>query len=60
MSDLQRLFVLLIRWYQSPYQDAVYLRDLIHTNHTYLVLLEDWASRGFLPPRFSMLSHIKQ
>ncbi|KAK7090139.1 protein timeless-like [Littorina saxatilis] len=60
MGDLQRLFILLIRWQRSPYLDGVYLRDLIHTNHTYLLLLEDWVSRGYLPPRFTMLSHIKQ
>ncbi|KAL8612338.1 hypothetical protein ACOMHN_020157 [Nucella lapillus] len=60
MGDLQRLFILLIRWHQYPCQDVVYLRDLIHTNHTYLLLLEEWASRGYLPQQFSMLSHVKQ
>ncbi|XP_076436066.1 protein timeless-like [Babylonia areolata] len=60
MADLQRLFVLLIRSHQAPCQEVVYLRDLIHTNHTYLLLLEEWVSQGYLPQHFSMLSHVKQ
>ena len=60
MGDLQRLFILLIRSHQSPHQDTVYLRDLIHTNHTYLFLLEEWLAQGCVPSRFSMLAHIKQ
>ena len=59
MGDLRRLFILLLRSHQAPY-DMVYLRDLIHTNHTYLLLLEEWVSRGYVPSTFSMLSHIKQ
>ena len=59
MADLRRLFILLLRSHQSPY-DMVYLRDLIHANNTYLLLLEDWVSQGYIPAPFSMLSHIKQ
>lgn len=60
MGDLQRLFILLIHAHQSPPQDFVYLRDLVHTNHIYLLLLENWATRGYTPRRFSMLLHVQQ
>ena len=59
MEGLRRLFILLLRSHESPY-DMVYLRDLINTNHTYLLLLEEWISRGYVSSTLSMLSHIKQ
>ncbi|XP_059163645.1 protein timeless-like [Physella acuta] len=62
MTDLHNLFILLIRQHIPKQQNAVYLRDLIQTNHVLMLMIEEWLSQGFIGEHcgFSMLSHVKQ
>ncbi|KAI8743685.1 protein timeless isoform X1, partial [Biomphalaria glabrata] len=62
MTDLHNLFVLLIGRYISEEQNVVYLRDLVQTNHVFILIIEEWLAQGYIGEHsgFSMLSHIKQ
>lgn len=60
MADLRQLFLLLIRQHQTHLQGQFYLRDVVETNHLYLLLLERWITAGYCPAHFNMLAHVKQ
>ncbi|XP_012943985.1 protein timeless [Aplysia californica] len=62
VTQLRDLFVLLIRYYLSSEQTAVYLRDLVQTNHVLMLMVEEWLAHGYLGEHcgFSMLEHVKQ
>lgn len=63
IQDLRSMFVLLIRCYNPLVHKQQYLQDLVITNHTLLILLDDVAKmsefRGF-PKNSSMIDHIRQ
>ncbi|KAH9488542.1 hypothetical protein Btru_062148 [Bulinus truncatus] len=62
MTDLHNLFVLLIRQHLSDEQNVVYLRDLVQTNHVFIMIVEEWLAQGYIGEHtgFSMLNHVKQ
>ncbi|KAL4220440.1 hypothetical protein ACF0H5_020842 [Mactra antiquata] len=61
MNDLRQLFLWLIRMHQPNCHGMLFLRDVIVTNHYYLLLLEEWISRDFcVDKRMNMLNHVKQ
>ncbi|XP_060576649.1 protein timeless-like isoform X2 [Ruditapes philippinarum] len=61
MKDLRQLFLWLVRIYEPGCHSILFLRDVIVTNHYFLLLLEEWIGRGFcLDKRIDMLAHVKQ
>lgn len=61
MVDLRQVFLWLIRNYQPSCHSILFLRDVIVTNHYFLLLLEEWISRDLCEDkRVDMLGHVKQ
>ncbi|KAH3809543.1 hypothetical protein DPMN_137916 [Dreissena polymorpha] len=61
MTDLRQSFLWLLKTYEPGCHSNLYLRDIIVTNHYFLLLLEDWLARGLCDDRsVTMISHIKQ
>nr|WRJ79124.1 timeless-like protein 1 [Sinonovacula constricta] len=61
MSDLRQLFLWLIRSYTPGCHSNLFLRDVIVTNHYFLLLLEEWISKQMSDnTSLTMLSHVKQ
>ncbi|XP_013396878.1 protein timeless [Lingula anatina] len=56
MEDIRQMFLLLIRLYQPHLQNLDYLKKLIITNHSYILMLQKATPTG----NFDMLHHIKQ
>lgn len=56
-EDLRQMFVLLLRCYNPQVQSRQYLKDLIVTNHSLLLLLE---SVSVETASFSMVEHMQQ
>lgn len=56
-EDLRQMFVLLLRFYNPAVQSRQYLKDLIVTNHSLLLLLE---SVSVETPSFNMVEHVQQ
>ena len=61
MSDLRQLFLWLIRQFKSGYHSNLFLRDVIVTNHYFLLLFEEWIGKSYASRRnIDMLDHVKQ
>ncbi|XP_052826627.1 protein timeless isoform X1 [Octopus bimaculoides] len=58
MTDLRQMFLLLIRSWEN--QSYSFLRDLIVTNHTFLLLLDQWHRQVPSTQNFEMIQHINQ
>nr|AGZ88039.1 TIMELESS [Belgica antarctica] len=56
-EDLRQMFVLLLRCYNPAVQSRQYLKDLIVTNHSLLLLLETVSVES---TSFSMIEHMQQ
>lgn len=57
-QDLKRLFLLLLRQYNPSLQSRQYLQDLIVTNHTYLLFLDNTCKGD--ERSNSIMEHLKQ
>lgn len=57
MEDFRNLFLLLLRQYNPNFQSKQYLQDVIVTNHTYLLLLDN-TSNSVLSN--SLMEHMKE
>jgi len=61
MYDLRQLFLWLVRIYNPNCHSSLFLRDIVVTNHYFLLLLEDWLAKEFCKNRtLDMLTHVKQ
>ncbi|XP_052784271.1 protein timeless-like isoform X2 [Mya arenaria] len=61
MSSLRQTFLWLVRSYQPGCHSNLYLRDVIVTNHYFLLMFEDWLAQGYCKDKeITMLNHIKQ
>ncbi|XP_045199744.2 protein timeless-like [Mercenaria mercenaria] len=61
MTDLREVFLWLVRMYQPDCHNILFLRDVIVTNHYFLLLLEEWIGRDLCQDkRIDMLAHVKQ
>ncbi|GAB1600996.1 protein timeless-like isoform X2 [Argonauta hians] len=58
MTDLRQMFLLLIRTWEN--QSYTFLRDLIVTNHSFLLLLDQWHRNAPSTQNFEMIQHINQ
>lgn len=58
IHELKKLFLLLIREYNPDIQSKQYLRDLIVSNHAYLLLLEKNSKSNDL--NLNIEDHLKE
>ena len=61
MTDLRQVFLWLVRQFKPGCHSNLFLRDVIVTNHYFLLLFEEWIGKDFLlRKQIDMLDHVKQ
>lgn len=60
LKDLRNLFPMLLTHFSEHYQSLDYLRDVIVTNHQYLLLAEHTLAWGEGHQHFDMIQHVSK